>query len=212
MQYSDVEIAFQDLVRINEELQNERQNPGQFRRHFADFIMQAQKLTEMMRSEYKVLTRESWKASNFDGWNAVSEAFKEFRNLDYHQSNILIQVRERQYIAVNDIFQDARSPGATLMFEGTWELGDPFADTPPNGLKLCRSDPKTGKILENEVIPTKRDFWFLIHPRTEECKKLLKSAEELVGTNDAHELSQRFFWILQAYFKHYQQTIKGTES
>lgn len=203
----EVEITFKDLSDVFEQLRQERNSPKNVRRLFSHFIMQAQKLTNMMRKEFKAVTGRDWEAQRFPHWDAVSKAFKKFRNVDQHESNILIHVRERQYIAVNDIFRDQKSLGSYIVFEGTWPLDDPFADNPPEGLGLYRADPETGKMTNERISPKAREFQFLVAPKTDDCRKALERAVELIGGRDVHILCEHYFNTLKEYFEFYQKEL-----
>ena len=194
---SDVEMLYADLAASVDELNDARPSPVRVRRAFARFIGLTQQLTAAMRREFAAKTGQLWSASDFSGWNAVSRFFKALRNIDQHDSPVLILVRERQTI------QAMAGSAASLTLEGTWELHDQLADTPPEGLVLLRGDPVTGEPTDEVIPPTSRERDFLLHARTEELGRLLNAA----GSADVHELSAVCLNTLTAYVNYYRARI-----
>ena len=45
-----------------------------------------------MRKEFKAKTGLDWEAKEFGGWNAISELFKELRNMDEHVEPIILEI------------------------------------------------------------------------------------------------------------------------
>lgn len=191
---SDVEMLFADLVASFDELNAARPSPVRARRAFARFVGLTQQLTAAMRREFSANTGKSWSASDFHGWNAVSQLFKSLRNIDQHDSSVLILVRERQTI------RPIEGSPALVSFEGTWELHDQLADTPPEGLVPVRADPVTGEPTDEAIPLVSRERTFLLHARTDELRRLLDAA----GGLDVHDLSAECLEILTAYVDFYR--------
>src|SRR5918993_2141662 len=100
---SRVAVAFRDLAEAYDELSSGSTSPKAVRRSFASFVDHSQKLTSYMRKEYKEKKGEKWVPKDFDGWNAVTELFKQIRNDDQHDRPVFILVHETQYFR---IFED----------------------------------------------------------------------------------------------------------
>jgi hypothetical protein len=190
---SDVEMLYADLVASCDELNAARPSPVRVRRALARFIGLAQQLTAAMRREFSANTGKSWSASDFHGWNPVSHLFKSLRNIDQHDSPVLILVRERQTI------RPIEGSSTLLSFEGTWELHDQLAE-PPEGLVPVRADPVTGEPTEEAIPLVSRERTFLLHARTDELRPLLDAA----GNLDVHDLSAKCLTTLTAYVDFYR--------
>lgn len=201
MNHSDVRMIFGDLTNAFEELKQSIQSPKSVRRTFSLFVELSQKLTSTMRKEYSSTTGDKWEASKYMGWNNVTELFKKLRNTDQHDWPIVIVVHERQYFRIDE------SSNGHLVNEGTWELSDQLSDLPPSGAKLFLVDPKTGLTSDIEINPAKIEYEFLLHPRTDEKKELLKRA----NTNNVHVLSAECFAVLQNYYDYYQQRLTAQQ-
>jgi hypothetical protein len=115
----------------------------------------SQQLTEVMRKEYSDQFGKEWRANNFSGWNEVTALFKKLRRTAYHSYPITIGVKETQYFAVGDIFEDGVGTSEVAV-QGTWELGDPFSEHVPDGLKLLLADPATGRPSNKTIEPRRR--------------------------------------------------------
>lgn len=191
---SDVEMLYADLVASYDELNAARPSPVRVRRAFARFVGLTQQVTAAMRKEFPTHTGKAWSASDFDGWNEVTQLFKSLRNFDQHDSPVLILVRERQTI------RPSEGSTAVLSFEGTWELHDQLANTPPEGLVHVRADPVTGEPTDESIPLVSRELSFLLHARTDEARRLLASA----GSCDVHELSAACIETLTAYVEFYR--------
>lgn len=145
------------------------------------FLTLSQQLTEIMRKEYKRLSGREWNAKSFNNWNVVTDLFKKLRRGDYREFPVLIRVKERQYFPIKTIFEDDKSSNL-LVFEGTWSLGNPFSTEPPDGIQLCIVDTKTGKPLDKTIKPVKREYEFVLFPRTEGFAKLLNKLAVIIFT------------------------------
>jgi hypothetical protein len=93
---SIVAVVFQDLADAYAELSSGSTSPKAVRRSFANFVNLSQQLTSHMRREYSEKKGEAWVASDFDGWNDITDLFKQLRNDDQHDRPISILVDETQ--------------------------------------------------------------------------------------------------------------------
>lgn len=210
----DVALVFQDLKDALNELKVQKSSPKLTRQAFSRFLTLSQQLTEIMRKEYKRLSGREWSAKNFNKWNVVTDLFKKLRREDYHEYPLLIHVKERQYFPINALFEDDKS-SKLLVFEGTWSLGDPFSIEPPDGIQLCIVDTSTGRPLDKTIEPAKREYEFVLFPRTEEMRQSI----EQTGSNNIHLLSEKCFETLLEYVEYYKSELpdkkreeKGTQS
>ena len=201
--YSDTDLVFGDLRHVAAELAVETSSPVRVRRLLSQFITLSQQLTEIMRKEYGAATGERLEARRFPSWTPVTELFKRLRRCDYHRYPITIVVRETQYFAVGDIFEDDVG-GAEVAFEGTWDLGNPFAQDVPDGIRLLRADPATGKKTDEAVDPVRRSYVFVLRPRTPELAAALTKA----GDDDVHTLVAECFATLEAYAGWYKAMLE----
>jgi hypothetical protein len=108
-----VAITFQDLSDAASVLSSGSTSPKAVQQNFARFLSASQKLTGHMRKEYKAKTGASWDASGFDGWNDVTELFKDLRNVDQHERPVTVFVHETQYLRTYE-------GGPEVAIEGTW--------------------------------------------------------------------------------------------
>jgi hypothetical protein len=170
---SDTELVFIDLKDIAVELQNECNSPIRVRRLLSRFITMSQQLTEVMRKECSDQIGKEWRANNFSGWNEVTALFKKLRRTDYHSYPVTICVEETQYFAVGDIFEDGVGTSEVAV-QGTWELGDPFSEHIPDGLKLVLADHTTGRPSNKTIEPRRRHYVFKLNVRTQELEQALQ--------------------------------------
>src|SRR5215208_4615609 len=122
---SNVAVAFQDLTDALEALSSGSASPVAVRRNFVTFVDLSQKLTSYMRIEYSEKNGQTWVPSDFDGWNDVTELFKDIRNVDQHEHPIFILINATHYLR---IFEDAPE----LVVSGPWALSleDQHLDIP----------------------------------------------------------------------------------
>jgi hypothetical protein len=156
---SRVAVAFRDLADAYDELSSGSTSPKAVRRSFASFVDQSQKLTSYMRKEYREKKGKEWVPKDFDGWNDVTELFKEIRNDDQHDRPVFIFVNETQYFR---IFEDTPE----LAMSGTWSfsLDDQLAVTPRDDLTLEPADPETGLPSGERIAPVRREYEFHLSP------------------------------------------------
>lgn len=97
----DTDLVFRDLEDSLNELKLSRKSPVNVRRQFGRFLTLTQQLTEMMRKEFERSTGHKWKAAEFAEWNTVTDLFKKLRRTDYHESPVVINVKESQHFLVD---------------------------------------------------------------------------------------------------------------
>jgi hypothetical protein len=187
---SIVAVAFQDLSDAAADLSSGNTSPKAVRQSFARFISADYQLTQHMYKEYKAKTGESWKASKFDGWNAVTELFWELRRANEHPVSIL--VRDRYYIRA---FEDAPE----IVAEGTWEfsLEDQLAREPRDDLHII--DPISGR----RILPTRTEYEFHLFPPTKVARELLTR----IGDSNVQSLSEKCFKVFARYYQYYQDQL-----
>lgn len=117
----DTKLVFRDLEDSLNELKLSRKSPVNVRRQFGRFLTLTQQLTGMMRKECERLTGYKWGASEFGEWNSVTDLFKKLRRTDYHESPVVINVRESQHFLVNTYKDEfGEEYGGYLTFQVTW--------------------------------------------------------------------------------------------
>ena|SRR5215212_2318495 len=195
---SIVAVVFQDLSDAFAEIASGSTSPKAVRRGFGNFIDLSQKLTSTMRKEYSAKTGESWVASDFDGWNDVTELFKELRNEDQHNQPVSILVHETQYFRMHE-------GGPELALGGTWSfsIDDQLLDTPRNDLRLVLADPETGEPSGRLFAPVRKEYEFLLSPSSKKTKDLLAK----IGDANVQTLSEICFKVLMDYYRYYQRRL-----
>src|SRR4051794_24854298 len=121
-----------------------------------------------MYKEYSAKTGKSWVASDFDGWNDVTELFKELRRVDEHEYPVTILVNETQYFRT---FEGEPE----LAINGTWSfsLDDQLLDNPRDDLRLELANPKTGQPSGQLFAPVRKEYEFHLSPTSKKAKDLL---------------------------------------
>lgn len=201
MKHTD--LVFRDLEDSLNVLKESKKSPVDVRRQFSRFITLTQQLTEMMRKEFEELTGHKWEASEFGEWNHVTELFKKLRRTDYHESPVVINVKENQRFLV-DTYQDESGEeyGEYLTFQVTWGLDDPLASDISSELTPMFFDKNKAPI--DNIKPDKIDYEFILAPKTDEIKKAL----ELACSDDIHILSEKCFETLEKYYMFYKDRIR----
>lgn len=195
---SVVDVAFRDLADAHGHLATRGASPKEVRRGFASFVDLSQKLTSHMRKEYSERTGEKWYASEFAGWNDVTDLFKQLRNDDQHDRPVTIVVHERQYL---QLFEDAPE----VVMQGTWSfsLEDQLGDEPRDDLHMHLADPETGQPSEHRILPARKEYEFRLHTSSEKACALLAK----VGDDDVRTLSHKCFEVLTEYYRYYQRRL-----
>lgn len=195
-------MVFQDLMDAHDELSGPDTSPKQARRSFGKVIELSQKLTASMRKEFRERTGGNWIASDFEGWNDLTDLFKQLRNDDQHERPIEILVHERQYFR---IFKDTPE----LVFEGTWSLSskDQLADSPRDDLHVILPDPETKRPSERRIFPVRRDYEFHLAPSSKKARDLLTR----IGDSNVQSLSVKCLKTLHDYYQYYQRQLRRLE-
>ena len=200
---SDVDLVFRDLEDAYKELKDRTSSPKTMRRTFIQFVDLSQKLTSMMRKEYKQKTGKEWVADKFSGWDDTTQLLKHLRNKGQHEYTIRIQLMDIYKIPVNDIFDDPdNDPNPSfVVVGGKWNFGDDYDDKLPDPIKVIPADPKTGAPGDREIKSTRREISYLLEPKTQEIKNLIQRA----GSNDIHILSDHCYSVLSSYYRYYKK-------
>ena len=195
---SIVDVVFQDLSDAFAELTSGSTSPKKVRLSFGNFVNLSQKLSANMYKEYKAKTDQSWNASDFDGWNEVTELFKQLRNDDEHDHPVSILVHETQY---SRIYEGAPE----VAISGTWSfsLEDQLLDNPRDDLRLELVDPETGRPSAESVAAVRKEYEFHLSPSSNKAKKLL----EKIGDPNVQTLSKCCFSVLTNYYQYYRSQL-----
>lgn len=197
---SEVALVFADLVDAHTDLHEVALSPKQVRRTFSRFVELTQRLTSVMRKEFKSSVSQEWKASEFAGWNETTRLFKHLRNEEQHARQIYISVLETRFYNVFE--NDDR----LLVFSGTWGLTDQLMESPPDGMTFFPVDPVTGQLSACERPAVRVEYQYLIQARDEDLGRRL----DAIGTSNVHELSNQCLAVLATYHEFYASKI-GTE-
>lgn len=181
-------IIFTDLKLAFDRLQESKTSPSEVRRRFVNFLSLTQQLTNIMRKEYEQNTGKFWEAKNFDGWNKVSNLFKELRNEDYHEFPANIDVKCTSHF---QIFEGDPHKVHTIYKSEMFQLSDNLP-TPPN-LKMG------DKFYE----AFKHEYSFILQGRTSKINKLLNKIE----SNEIHQLSIECFELIERYYQFYKKCL-----
>lgn len=198
---SIVDVVFQDLSDAFAEVSSGSTSPKAVRRSFGSFIDLSQKLTSNMRKEYSAITGQSWVAARFDGWNDVTELFKQLRNDDQHDHPLSLLVHETQYFRTYE--------GAPeLAFSGTWSfsLEEQLLDNPRDDLRLELADPETGQPSGHLVAPVRKEYEFHLSPTSKKAKNLLAK----IGDPNVQTLSESCFNVLTNYYQYYRSQLPSS--
>ena len=151
-----------------------------------------------MRKEYSAKTGESWAAFDFDGWNNVTELFKELRRVDQHEYPIAILVHETQYFSMYE-------GGPKLVFDGTWSfsLEDQLLENPRDDIRVELADPETGQPSGRQFVPVSKEYEFHLSPSSKKAKELLVK----IGEPNIRILSEICFKVLKDYYQYYQRQL-----
>lgn len=196
-------MIFGDIRDCLQELETSKNTPVKVRREFARFITLTQQLTEVMRKEFKGITNNDWIASSFEGWNAITDLFKKLRRTDYHESPVIINVRERQHYLAAILEDDVGNEHKAYMtVSTTWGLGDPFSTKLPGDMKVIMYDENMNPLEDEE--PEFVEYEYILHPRTEEILRAI----EKIGQDNIHILCKEAFSIIEKYNEFYRKQLK----
>lgn len=195
---SIVAVVFRDLADAYTELSSGSTSPKAVRRSFATFVDLSQKLTSHMRTEYTEKKREKWIASDFDGWNDVTDLFKQLRNDDQHDHPIAILVNETQYFRTYE-----GGPDVAIDFTWSFSLEDQLLDNPRDDLLLEPVDSQTGRRSGQRVAPRRKEYEFHLYPSSKKAEDLLNK----IGDRNVRTLSEKCFEILTAYYRYYERSF-----
>jgi hypothetical protein len=197
---SNVALAFRDLRDAFEELSSGSVSPVAVRRNFTTFVDLSQKLTSYMRKEYGEKKGQTWVASDFDGWNDVTELFKAIRTDDQHERPISILVNETHYLRISEDTPDE------LAVSGTWSFSfdDQHLDTPRDDIIFELQDPQTGQPSGQRVTPTRVEYEFHLLPSSKKVEALLTK----LGDRNVRSLSEKCFEVLSNYYQYYEDQVQ----
>lgn len=184
-----VDLVFTDLRDAFADLRSAAHSPKLVRRAFSRFVDLTQRLTNVMRKDYKALTGERWSATDFPGWTETTTVFKQLRNDEQHELPLHVSVEETRYYQV--------APGIDQFFvmSGVWALTDQLANNPPEGMALHLGDPQTGAMLPDPLQVSRITYRFLLQPRDDIQKTLI---QQLTST-DVIEMSNECMVTLAQY-------------
>jgi len=188
---SNVEIAHQDLADSLDKLNKVKDSPSETRKAFYQFVNLSQKVTSYMRTEYKEQTGKKWEAKNFDGWNLVTDLFKELRTIDEHDEPIVLK-----------IFYTWHYRGFGISIRGYWEWDNPLDEFPNNSLEASAPNHQKGGVME-VVKPEEIEYEYVLLNDQSKVKLLM----EEIGCSDIHELSKSCFEIMDSYIQFYGEKL-----
>jgi hypothetical protein len=196
---SIVAVVFRDLADTLDELSSGSASPVAVRRNFGTFVELTQKLTSYMRIEYSEKKGQTWVASDFDGWNEVTELFKEIRNVDQHEHPIFILINATHYLR---IFEDAPE----LVVSGPWALSfdDQHLDTPRDDIIFELGDARTGQPSGQRIAATRVEYEFHLYPSSKKVEALLTK----IGDRNVRTLSEKCFEVLSDYYRYYESQVQ----
>jgi hypothetical protein len=175
-------------------------SPVAVRRNFVTFVDLTQKLTSYMRKEYSEKKGQTWVASDFEGWNDVTELFKAIRTDDQHERPISILVNETQFLRISEDLPDE------LAVSGTWSFSfdDQHLDTPRDDIIFELGDPQTGQPSGQRVTPTRVEYEFHLLPSSKKAEALLAK----IGDRNVRTLSEKCFEVLSDYYQYYESQVQ----
>ncbi len=193
----DTIILFNDLKDTYSEFQK-AYSPKQVRRLFSIFLIQSKQLTELMRREYKIKTRQQWRATDFTGWTATSDFFYKLRNVHLHEVPVKINVHVKSYhkFTCPDFPADIPS----FCVEATILIDDQLVDNNPPPMILCRPEEAGKEEILSEVYAV--EYSYVISPEIMPDKKL---KDEL--TVDLRILLDNYYNTLCSYYEFYTSEL-----
>lgn len=196
---SSVTLAFNDLSQTCESLAASEASPKEMRRLFQDFVNNSQKLTTYMRKEFSAQTGGAWAASGFSGWNAVTNLFKELRNIGEHEEPIVLEI---------DYTWTYRNLGPnsdmTISFKGRWDKDSSLDDFPFDALEASAPDPSDkGKTII--ITPTSVEHDYTLANNQSKIRELLRE----IGHADIIKLTNECLDVLMAYHDHYLSMLEA---
>jgi hypothetical protein len=203
----DTEIVFRDLTRAHKKIHRKHHNPDAIRRWFASFIIQSQRLTDVMRKEYSRLTGHGWAASEFSGWTDVTNLFKNLRNTDLHQVPVRIRIEGAQVYRglIEEVSTGAAGKEVATLVDMiikvsfTSEAG--LEKELPHVLKASFTD-SYGEHRELPY-PDERHYKYELEGVTPEVENLIEKA----GTRHVHTLAAEYYETLSQYYNFYRERV-----
>lgn len=201
---NDVDIVMHDLRDSLKELKTFKESPKETRKSFSNFINLTQKLTSVMRKNFK---NGEWHASEFDGWNNITELFKKLRNYEEHQQILKTEIRE----TTSHTMTDPGWEGVTLCMSGTLKNVDPLSDKAPSAnVVMYEADPITGR-MTNIPVGGKRSVSYVYNlsiPDTNKKGRSINKLLEEIRNNDPVFLASKCIETLEMYYNFYNKNNK----
>jgi len=202
---TDVDMVFSDFTDTYSELLASKDSPRKVRKHFTDFVTYSQKLTSIMRKEYKKTTGKKWSAQDFPQWDNISELFSELRNTDQHQIPIRVKIRDSFSFDTDKIFLTSGETGKDIIWEYDWDLVNPSSDEIPQPMTLIIGEPDNPSTVTIDA--TRRSFSYSLIPSTEEIEDMIKN----IGYNDVFLLTEAHYRTIKSYFEYYKGRIVSSD-
>lgn len=196
---NDVDIVMQDLRDSLELLKKSKSSPKDTRKAFGEFVNLSQRLTSVMRKNSK----NKWNASEFQGWNEITELFKKLRNYEEHIEILKSEIQE----TTSHTMTDAGWEGVTLCMRGTIKNVDPLSEKAPTAnVVLYEADPVTGR-MTNKRIGGEKSVSYNFHLTFPESNKTGRSINNLlkkINNTELGFLSSKCYVALNEYYEFYK--------
>lgn len=195
----DTEVVFRQLRNAARDMNDAWSRPDKVSRYFGEFVILTQKLTDVMRKEYRRETGKQWEAKGFTGWTPVTKLFKLLRNADLHEAPIRMKVATLSSFRATLIDPHA-PPDLALCVQWELDLGSPF-DTrmPDDSVELKYIEVAGKKVLIERLNPETQYRTYTIHSVDSEIKDQLY----VIGTHCVSNLTIQCEMVLAEYFKFY---------
>jgi hypothetical protein len=196
---NDVDILMQDLRDSLNKLRTSNGSPKDIRKSFSDFINLSQKITSVMRKNFK---NGKWDASEFKGWTNITDLFKKLRNFEEHEEIIKSEIIE----TTNHTMTEPGCEGVTLCIAGTLKNVNPLSDKAPTAnVVMYEADPVTGR-MTNIPVGGKRSVshvYNLTIPNTSKNGRSINKLLDEIRNKNPVSLSSNCLEILENYYLFY---------
>lgn len=148
-------------------------------------------------------SKTDWNASEFQGWNEITELFKKLRNYEEHVEIIKAEIRE----TTSHTMTDEGWEGVTLCVRGTLKNVDPLSNNVPTAnVVLYEADPITGR-MTNKIVGGERAVSYNFHlsiPESDKNGRAINKILEKIKNTEICSLTSKCYATLLEYYEFYK--------
>lgn len=191
--YSAVDHVLRGLNAALAVLADDAHTPIEALQALESFTEKSQQLTNVMYKEFHASTGRDWVASDFPGWNAYTDLFKELRRESFHEAPVRLGVFEEKTFN----FGDGRTVSASAQVEMSFQ--EVYGDSPRPELRLDAYD--AGVIYQAPV--TASFSHYILTPDSDSMRDRMKAA----GTDRLSVLAVECARALHEYVDFYKSEL-----